>query len=155
MAEKQPVTGRLSADTKKRFEEYREKSDISQSDAVRRLIGRGLDSLEQEENDIEVDPQTNVEEWVWSKMREAVGAFFLGSGASVIALAFFFFIYLTKPVGDQINQVAMQALAIVWGLFFVAGVVYATGAVVLGFLYLIGQAQLAINFLQWARGTKT
>jgi len=56
MAEKEALTARMPPDTYGRVEDYREKRDLTKSDAARRLIEEGLDSKTSGPTDEKLSP---------------------------------------------------------------------------------------------------
>lgn len=90
MAEKQALTARMPQDTYERVERYRERKDLSKSDASRRLVEAGLEA---EEGDTQ---QSGVPDTVLLMLTALMGAVvgfgtlthgFLGFVVLIIALA--------------------------------------------------------------------
>lgn len=81
MPRKRQVQTRVASDTKEKLEEYRENQNLSQADALRRLIRDGLDHTEPERDD-KADDEADIMQTV-----QIIGGAVIGIAAIGIMLS--------------------------------------------------------------------
>ena len=124
--EKEVISGRVPADTYDEFEEYREERNISKSDAVRRLVDIGLDTVQEEQKQERQNARavTPAEEWCQEKARSWTGIGIL----SAMGFAFLFIVFMGGYFGVTI--VPDWPLALAMSAFLMSFVMFTGGALV-------------------------
>lgn len=114
--EKEVISGRVPADTYDDFEQYREEREISKSDAVRRLVSVGLETVQEEQREERQSArtQTAAEEWCREKLQSWAGVAIL----SAVGFAFLFIVFTANYFGVAIVPdwpIALAMLAFLFG----------------------------------------
>jgi ElaB/YqjD/DUF883 family membrane-anchored ribosome-binding protein len=124
--DKEVISGRVPADTYDDFEEYRTERDISKSDAVRRLVSKGLDRVQEEKQGEREDArtQTAAEEWCREKAESWAGVGIL----SAVGVAFLFLVFMVNHF--FLSGIPDWPISLALFIFLVGFVMFTGGAVV-------------------------
>lgn len=155
MGEKKTLSGRIPPDTEERFEQYRQRRGINQTDAMRRLLEEGLDAVEEEqrlmeqqaesaresqEQDTVPENQTGTEKWCRSRFQTWLSGM-LVTGSATLALWLSFGAALWYPGITPEQWLPTQVMAGVMFLGVVLFLTFGSGALVTGVLLKTGYAR--------------
>lgn len=116
------VSTRLPEDTKDRFDDFRDDRGINQADALRRVVKVGLDTIEEQEREMQRNArtQTPAEQWCHDKFQSWTGlALLLGVGFTVTFVAFLAVTFTSIAVPEW--PIALTLFAFLAGFIIFGG----------------------------------
>lgn len=152
MGEKKTLSGRVPPDTEERFQQYRERRGLNQTDAMRRLLDEGLDAVEEEQRLIQqqaegaresqekdIVSQTQTEAWCRDRFQTWLSGMLL-SGSATLALWLSFGAVMWYPAVNASEWLPTQLIALLIFVGVVVFLAFGSGALVTGLLLRTGYA---------------
>ena len=147
--DKKTLSARVPHDIEVRVQEYRERCGINQTDAMRRLLKEGLDSIDEERRrteggaresprDVEMS-RTSTEQWCEDRFRTWLSGMLL-SGSVTLALWIAFGAVELFPGIDPVQWLPTQLISIVIFVGIVLFLTFGAGSLVTGVFLKTGYA---------------